>query len=67
MKDISIFQSGAVGQTSAVSHGGKGSPTVKYGKLNREQAQPRKPTMEDRIRKEQKKTDVSCSKAYFAK
>ena len=52
---------------SAVSHGGKGSPTVKYGKLNRNQAQPRKVTMKDRIHKEQKRTDVSCSKAYFVK
>ena len=53
---------------SAVSHGGRGSPTVKSGRLkNRKQAQPRKLTMEDHICKEQKCTDVSCSKAYFAK
>ena len=53
---------------SAVSHGGKGSPTVKSGRLkNRKQAQPRKLTIEDCIHKEQKQMDVSCSKAYFAK
>ena len=69
MKSISIFESdAAVGQMSAVSHGGRGSPKVKSGRLkNRKQPQPKKLTMEDQIHKEQKQTDVSCSKVYFAK
>ena len=40
---------------------------MKSGRLNRKQAQPRKLTMEDHIRKEQKRMDVNCRKAYFVK
>ena len=51
-----------------MSHGGRGSLKVKFGTLkSRKQVQPRKLTMEDQIHKEQKQTDVSCSKTYFAK
>ena len=44
------------------------SPVVKRGRVSkRKPPVPKKMSIEDRIRKEQRKTDTSCSKAYFAK
>ena len=44
------------------------SPVVKQGCISkRKHPVPKKMSIEDRIRKEQRKTDTSCSKAYFAK
>ena len=43
------------------------SPVVKQGHVSKKPPIPKKMSIEDRIRKEQRKTEMSCSKAYFAK
>ena len=44
------------------------SPVNKQGRVSKRKTPiPKKMWIEDRIRKEQHKTNTSCSKAYFAK